>query len=122
MKRLVILEFVKMCVESIALAALVGVIIGVIGYLKEWNSLIAYSNGFFLAGCLLILAGTSTRVAAGQEIGRFRLLDAESFRGMSSGDRVDFIITASSSYRLVILGLLSGLLCILISAVTAYLL
>jgi hypothetical protein len=49
------------------------------------------------------------------------LLNAESFREMSSGERANFIINESSPISLVILGLLSGILLILISAIAAYL-
>jgi hypothetical protein len=122
MKRLVIKVIVKMCAESVLLTTTIGVAIGIIGYINKWNSSIAYSNAFFVAGCLVIIAGASTRFAAGQEWGTFHSLSGESFRGMSSSERADSIIKASSSLRLVILGLLTGLSLILVSAITAYLL
>lgn len=109
-----------MCAKSIAITAIIGGVIGIIGYINKWNSSIAYSNAFFLAGCLLIIAGTSSRYAAGQGWYSYQLLSAESFRKMSSGERADFIIKASSSMSTVILGVLSGLLLILISAIAAY--
>jgi ABC-type antimicrobial peptide transport system permease subunit len=67
MKRLVIKAIIKMCAKSIALTTIIGVVIGIIGYINKWNSSIAYSNAFFVGGCLLIIAGTSSRYAAGQE-------------------------------------------------------
>jgi hypothetical protein len=63
-----------------------------------------------------------SRVAAGQEWNDFQLLDAESFRGMSSGERASFIIDASSRMSTVILGVLTGILLFLISAIAAYIL
>jgi hypothetical protein len=122
MKRLVIKAIVKMCAKSILLTTIIGVVIGIIGYVNKWNSSTAYSNAFFLAGCLVIVAGASSRLAAGQAINNYRLLNAESFRGMSSSERAIFIINASSSISHVILGLLSGILLILISAIAAYIL
>ena len=93
-----------------------------IGYVNEWNSSIAYSNAFFLAGCLVIIGGGLSRFAAGQEWNSFQLLYAESFREMSPSERANFILDASSSMSALILGLLSGILLILISAIAAYIL
>jgi hypothetical protein len=111
-----------MCAKSIALTTIIGVVIGIIGYINKWNSSIAYSNAFFVAGCLLIISGTSSRYAAGQEWNNFQLLNADSFHEMSSSERVIFIINESSPISLVILGVLSEILLILISAIAAYIL
>lgn len=119
MKRFVIQAIIKMCAKAILLTAIIGVVIGILGYINKWNSSIAYSNAFFLAGCLVIIAGTSSRLAACQEWNSFQLLSAESFREMSRGERANFIINASSSLSLLILGILSGILLILISAIAA---
>ncbi len=113
MKRVVLWAIIKICAEAILLSSLVGVVVGVIGNKNAWNTSIAYSNAFFVAGCLMIVAGGMTRLAAGQEWGSFHFIYAESFRNMSNSDRANFIINASSSYRLVLLGLLSGILLIL---------
>ena len=117
MRRLVILTIIKMCGEAILLSLLAGIAIGVLGYINKWESALTYSNAFFIAGSLMIVAGGFSRLNAGQEWNSFRLLYTDSFRGMSSGERADFIISASNSVRLAILGVLSGLLLILISAV-----
>jgi len=111
-----------MCVESFVLTTIIAVVIGILGYINKWNSTIAYSNAFFVAGCLVIVAGASSRLAAGQERDTFLLFHAESFRDMSSSEQANFIVNASSSVHLFILGLLIGILLILISAVAAYLL
>jgi hypothetical protein len=120
MKRLVIKMIAKICVKSILLTAVIGVVIGIVGYINKWNSSIAYSNAFFLAGCLLIVAGTSSHFAAGQGNTNYQLLYAESFREMSRSEQADLIVSASSSMSTVILGLLSGISLILISAIAAH--
>lgn len=120
MNRLVLNTILKICTKAILLTTIIGVIIGIIGYINQWNSSITYSNAFFVAGCLLIIAGASSRYAAGQEWGSFQLLPAESFRKMSSGERAAFIVNVSSSLSTVLLGVLAGLLLILISAIAAY--
>lgn len=108
-----------MCARSILLTVVIGVIIGVIGYVNQWNSPITYSNAFFVAGALVIIAGTSSRFAAGQQIGTFQLLNSESFRNMSSGERIDYIVNVNSPIRTVILGLLTGILLMIVSAIAA---
>jgi hypothetical protein len=115
MNRLVMMAIIKMCGKAILLTIIAGIVIGVIGNMNKWDTSLAYSNAFFIAGCLVIAAGALSRLGAGQERNSFQLLHAESFRGMSSSERANFIINASSSVSMVILGLLSGILLILIS-------
>ncbi|MBI5294544.1 MAG: hypothetical protein HY869_03635 [Chloroflexi bacterium] len=121
MKSPVIKEITKLCAKSFAITTIIGVVIGIIGYVKEWNSPIAYSNAFFVAGCLLIIAGTSSRYAASQDWNEYQLLNAESFREMSSSQRINHIVNENSPLHLVLLGVLSGILLILISAIAAFL-
>ena len=101
--------------EAVLLTILVGIAIGIIGYLNEWDTSLNYSNAFFIAGCLLIVGGAFSRLGAGQERNAFQVLYAESFRNMSASEQANFIINASSSLRLVVLGLLSGILLFVIS-------
>ena len=117
MKRQVVMAMLKMGGEAVFLTIFAGIVIGIIGNLNKWDSSIQYSNAFFIAGSLLLICGVFSRRAAGQEWYSFQLLSAESFRQMSPGERADFIVNASSSVRLVILGLVSGILLILISLV-----
>jgi hypothetical protein len=122
MNRLVIKAILKMCAESILLATVIGVAIGILGHVNKWNSSVAYSDAFFVAGCVVIVAGASSRLAAGGERNNFQLFHAESFRDMSTSEQANFIINASSSLHLVILGVLIGIWLILISAIAAYIL
>jgi len=115
MKRLVVMTILKMCGKAILLTLIVGIAIGVIGYKNKWDTSLPYSNAFFIAGGLIIVAGAFSRLVAGQEWSVFQLLYAESFRNMSGSERAEFIIKASSSANLVILGLLTGIMLILIS-------
>lgn len=120
MKRFVRQEIVKLFAKSAVLAAIVSIVICMIGYRNQWHSLVTYSNAFFVAGCLLIIAGASSRFTAGQEAATYRGINAESFRDMSLGEQVSYIVDSSSPVSRVILGVLSGLLLILVSAITAY--
>jgi len=120
MQRLVSVAVIKMCGEAILITILVGIVIAIIGNLNGWETSVKYSNAFFIAGCLVIIAGASSRMGAGQDWGSFQMLSGENFRDMSPGERANFIVEASSSFRLVILGLLSGVLLILISQLVWY--
>jgi uncharacterized membrane protein len=111
---------IKICGEAILLTIFVGIVIGIIGNLNEWDTSLKYSNAFFIAGCLIIIGGAFSRLGAGQEHNYFRGTYMESFRDMSPGERATFIVEASSSLHLVILGLLSGVLLILISELVWY--
>lgn len=115
MKRFVITAILKMCGKVILITTIIGVVIGIIGYINQWETSLVYSNAFFIAGCLVIIAGTSSRLGAGQSWTSFQLLSAESFRNMSSAERANFIINANSPVSLTILGVSSGILLILIS-------
>lgn len=115
MKRPLFMTMIKMGGEAVFLTIVAGIAIGIIGYFNKWDTSIKYSNAFFIAGCLFFIAGAFSRQAAGQDWDSFQTLSAESFRDKSPGERADIIITASSSIRLVILGILSGILLILIS-------
>ena len=115
MKRLVIMTILKMCAKAIGFTLMAGIVVGVIGYTRKWNTPIAYSNAFFIAGCLMIAAGGLSRLGAGQEWKVFSSFHSESLRHMSSSEFANFIIDASSSASLVILGISSGILLIIIA-------
>jgi hypothetical protein len=119
MKRLVVMAIITMCGKAIFLTTIVGIVIGIMGNVNKWNTSLAYSNAFFIAGCLAIGAGTLSRLGAGQARNSFQLLYAESFRNMSSSERANFIVNVSNSMSTVILSLLSGILLILISVFVA---
>jgi hypothetical protein len=115
MKRSAMRAIIKICGDAILLAGIAGIVIVVIGVTKHWDTSLAYSNAFFIAGCLVIIAGASSRLGASQQPVNFQWPYAENSREMSGTERAAFFINASSSIRLVILGLLSGILLILIS-------
>ena len=120
MKRLVFMTVIKMCGEAILISIFVGIVIVIIGNRNEWDTAVEYSNAFFIAGSLVFIAGVASRLGSGQERSYSQGLYMESFRDMSPGERGNFIVNTSSSLRLVILGLLSGVLLILISQLVWY--
>ena len=115
MNRFVIVAVIKMCTKVILLTAAAGIVIGIIGRLNQWRTALQYSNAFFIAGSLLIIAGTASRLGAGEDWAAFQRIHAESLRDMSPGERANFIVQVSSPVSLLILGLLSGVLLIFLS-------
>ena len=117
MKRVVISAIITMCVKVLVLTTVVGIVVAFIGNKNAWDTPMAYSNAFFIAGALVIIAGASSRLAASQERGAFLSVYAESFRHMSSSEKADYIVNISSSMSALILGVSSGILLIIISAI-----
>ncbi|MBX3001684.1 MAG: hypothetical protein KF893_24385 [Caldilineaceae bacterium] len=115
MRRPIMMAIIKLCGEAVLFSLFAGIVIGIIGNVSKWETSREYSNAFFIAGGLLIIAGAWSRLGAGQEWILFQRLSAESFRGMSANERASFIVEASSSVHLLMLGLLSGILLILFS-------
>jgi hypothetical protein len=120
MKRLITIAVFKICAEAILITILAGVLIGIIGNLNKWETPIKYSDAFFFAGCLVIIAGFSSQLGAGQEWNTFQRIYAESFRDMSPSERANYIVNENKPIRLVILSSLSGILLILISTFVWY--
>jgi len=108
------MAILKVLGKAVLIAAIVAAAILYIGYTKEWDSALTYSNAFFIAGCLVIIAGGASRLG-NQDWNSLQLLPAESFRGMSNDERALFIVNISNSLGLALLGLLSGSLLIFVS-------
>lgn len=121
MEPLLLKAILKTLAKALLLTAVIAGGIGIFGYLKHWDSNITYSNVFFLAGAVMIVLGAMSRQTAGQSWNTFQLISGETFRGMSTSERANFIIEASSSMSALILGLLSGIFLIILSAIAAYL-
>ncbi len=115
MNRTVMIAISKLFGEALLFTIVAILIVGVMGSLNKWETSTKYSNAFFIAGALVIIGGLSSRMAAGQDWDEFQRIDAPGFRGMSPTERANFIVEASSSLRLVIVALMSGILLIIIS-------
>jgi len=114
-KRPVIIAMGKLCGEAFLFTIFAGIVIWIMGDLNQWNTSMKYSNAYFIAGALVIIGVLSSRMAASEDWNTFRKLGGGSLRDMSPTERANFIVEASSSMRLVIVGLLSGVSLMLIS-------
>jgi len=121
MDPLLLKAILKTLTKSLLFTAVIAGGIGVFGCFNHWGSNITYSNVFFLAGAVMIILGAMSRTTAGESWNTFQLISGETFRGMSTSQRANFIIEASSSMSALILGVLSGLELIILSAIAAYL-
>ena len=120
MKRSVIKALLKICGKAILLTTIAGIIIVIIGNSNGWNTSIAYSNAFFVAGVIIITGGLASRLNTNQDTHQFRLFSsAESFRNMSTSERRDYIAYALGPTNLVVVCLLSTILLMLISELIA---
>jgi hypothetical protein len=115
MNRQVIQAIIRFLTKSILITAAISAVIILFGYFNHWASLVKYSNAFFVVGCLVIVAGTASRMGAGSGLHSLQYLNMESFRGMSGSERVEFIINANSPVGLVVLGFVTGMTLILIA-------
>jgi hypothetical protein len=106
---------IKLVGEAVLLTVVAGIVVGIAGYFSKWDTSLQYGNALFIAACVLFIAGTASRLGTGQESSTSRGLHAESLRDMSPGEQANFVVSASNSFRLVILGVLSGVLLALIS-------
>jgi len=120
MTRSFILTILKFFGEVLLISLVVGGIVLLLGHQRQWDTAMKYSNAFFIAGALLIIAGASSRMTAGEDFTSLRRLSGDSFRGMNSSQLAHFIIEVSSPLRLVILGIASGILLIILSQIVAY--
>ena len=104
--------------SGVCLLAAIGV--AIMGYLRQWNTAIEYSNALFIAGSLVIIAGASSRVAAGAGWDIHQRFHAESLQGQGPGEQIKSIVSANSPWRLVILGFVSGLVLMAISVLVSF--
>ncbi len=119
MQRQIVEAVLKLCGKAILFAVLGAIVVGILGILGKWPGPLEYSNAFFIAGCLLIVAGPVSRLSAGQQWDHYQRIYSESFRSMSGPQRANFIIEASNSASTLVIGILSGVLLVIVSAVLA---
>lgn len=105
----------RLGLEAVGVCLLAAIVVGIMGYVRQWTTALEYSNAFFIAGSLVIIAGASSRVAAGASWDVHQRFHAETMKGQGLGEQINSIVNASSPWRLVILGFLSGVALMMIS-------
>ena len=106
MKSLIAKAIIKLGAKSLLFTAAIGSAIGLVGYLNHWQTSLAYSNAFFLAGCFVLIAGTATQFAAQADYAQtFRF---ERFREMSFKEQADLVADSTGPFSRVALGVSSG--------------
>lgn len=101
--------------EAAGICLCAAVTVGVMGYIQQWNTAMEFSNAFFIAGSLVIIAGASSRLAAGASWDTHQRFHAESMKEQGLGEQINSMVSASSPWRLVILGVASGVALMMVS-------
>ena len=71
----------------VALTLLISLIVTVVGLVLQWNTPAQFSNGFFIAGAILITLGTLTITGGFQQRGSFSITYAETASPASLSER-----------------------------------
>ena len=71
----------------VALTLLISLIVTVVGLVLQWNTPAQFSNGFFIAGAILITLGTLTITGGFQQRGSFSITYAETASHASLSER-----------------------------------
>lgn len=104
---------IKLAAKSLFFTAAIGSAVCLLGYVSHWETSLAYSNAFFLAGCFVLIAGTATQFAAQADYSQtFRF---ERFREMSFREQADLIADSTGAFSRVALGVSSGVCLALIA-------
>ena len=107
---------------------LVGVILGItlvvsllvvtFGLVKGWDQPVQFSNGFFIAGAIVILLGTLSVAGGFQQRGNFQMIYAETAGQASISERAQRMVgEINQRYGVLVLMIVSGVLLIGISIV-----
>ena len=98
------------------LTFLVTLIVLIVGFALQWNTAVQFSNGFFIAGAIVILLGTLSVTGGFQQRASFPIVYAETAGDASLAERGQRMIAdISQRYRVLVLLIGMGILLIGIS-------
>lgn len=98
------------------LTVLVALIVLIVGIALQWNTAVQFSNGFFIAGAIVILLGTLSVAGGFQQRASFPIVYAETTSDASLAERGQRMIAdISQRYRVLVLMIGMGILLIGIS-------
>lgn len=98
------------------LTFLVTLIVLIVGFALQWNTAVQFSNGFFIAGAIVILLGTLSVTGGFQQRASFPIVYAETASDASLAERGQRMIAdISQRYRVLVLLIGMGILLIGIS-------
>ena len=108
MKQRFVVALTTLLVQAAALCVLAGLIVGVVGYGRQWKTALEYANGLFVVGTMAIVGGLFTRL---DFVNRSLALG----RNPRMGGPPDTEVEIRYPWQTVILGVLSGTLLIAIA-------
>ena len=98
------------------LTFLVTLIVLIVGFALQWNTAVQFSNGFFIAGAIVILLGTLSVTGGFQQRASFPIVYAETASDAALAERGQRMIAdISQRYRVLVLLIGMGILLIGIS-------
>ncbi len=104
--------------KAILVALVLSILIYILGVLFNWKTSLEYSNAFFIAGAIAIIAGAGSVMGGFQLRGDHRILYPQSAGDMDIEKRSDTLIKDSiHSYQTTILGAICGFVLIAISII-----
>ncbi len=102
--------------KILGVTATISFIVLLIGYFLHWNDPFRFSNGFFIAGAMLIVLGILSIAGGFSQRANFAMLYAESAGQMNSAERAQRMMgDIAQRYGSFILMLVTGLLLMAIS-------
>ena len=94
----------------------VSLIVVIVGLVNGWDQPVQFSNGFFIAGAIVILLGTLSVAGGFQQRGNFQMTYAESAGQASISERAQRMMgDINQRYGMLVLMIGSGILLIGIS-------
>lgn len=116
MKRQIILNVLKVVGQAVIITLIAALIILIVGFLKHWQTSIQYSNAFFIAGSVLIIVGGLSKFSAAAGRAPPQNSPTETHPEPSPGEQSTQVVKPSSTSRLLAIGVISGFLCFIVSA------
>lgn len=109
-------HFLRLAGKIFVTTALISLVVFLIGYLQRWSQQVQYSNGFFIAGAILIVMGIFTVAGGFTQRADFHIIYAETAGQANIAERNQRMAAdITQRYGSMIFLLASGLLLILIA-------
>src|SRR5512138_2031704 len=104
MKRTISAVILKLGGEAVLLAIVGALVVGLLGRLGRWDTSLQYADAFFIAGCLLIVAGTASKLARSQDTPAFQWLETSAFHDLNANQQEGYVSDMGHSLRVVVVG------------------
>jgi hypothetical protein len=109
-------HFLKLTGKIVGIVVLITLAVILLGYILSWNQPVQYSNGFFIAGAILVVVGVYSVAGGFAQWANFGMTYAESASQAGIAERNQRTAAdITQRYRSMIFLVITGLLLILIA-------